>query len=223
MKARIGLSRTRASYIGPGLQLAPHKNSVATLALALRESFELILEGESRFLRVALIQPDTHHQLRARGPMLFFYADALIDNWEIPARLPPELLQDPPLCPDILAQKLGLATKEPRSPLFQSCVRLLGNSPERFPKVESLAEAAGLSVSRFQAVFREELGLSFRRYRVWSRLRVTARHLAQGYNLTESAHRAGFSSSAHFSHTFKEMFGLAPSSLLRLGVEFRIS
>jgi AraC-like DNA-binding protein len=35
-----------------------------------------------------------------------------------------------------------------------------------------------------------------------------------GASLTTAAHQAGFSSSAHFSAVFREMFGLAPGTLL---------
>jgi AraC-like DNA-binding protein len=45
--------------------------------------------------------------------------------------------------------------------------------------------------------------------------------LASGANLTEAAHGAGFSSSAHFSHQFLRMFGLAPSALMALKPEIR--
>jgi AraC-like DNA-binding protein len=45
--------------------------------------------------------------------------------------------------------------------------------------------------------------------------------LASGANMTEAAYDAGFSSSAHFSHQFRRMFGLAPSALMTLKPEIR--
>jgi AraC-like DNA-binding protein len=46
------------------------------------------------------------------------------------------------------------------------------------------------------------------------------RSMAAGQSLTDAALIAGFSSSAHFSAAFKEMFGMAPSRLtqMRLGI-----
>ena len=49
------------------------------------------------------------------------------------------------------------------------------------------------------------------------------RGVAQGGNLTESAHLAGFSSSAHLSFAFKQMFGLAASDILAMGVAIDVS
>jgi AraC-like DNA-binding protein len=43
------------------------------------------------------------------------------------------------------------------------------------------------------------------------------RVLTTGANLTEAAHSAGFSSSAHLSTSFRRMFGVSPSEILALG------
>lgn len=37
--------------------------------------------------------------------------------------------------------------------------------------------------------------------------------MGSGSSLTEAAHAAGFADSAHFSRTFRRMFGVAPASL----------
>jgi hypothetical protein len=86
-RPRISISGPRAAYVGPALDLAPHRNSVATIALALETPFELtILDGPAAAppakLKAAIIPPDTRHHLRATGPMCFVYLDALSDDHE---------------------------------------------------------------------------------------------------------------------------------------------
>ncbi len=71
--------------------------------------------------------------------------------------------------------------------------------------------AAGLSASRFQHLFTREVGVPFRRYRVWHRLRAAIREAAQGSNLTTAAHAAGFADQAHFTREFRRTFGAPPS------------
>lgn len=78
-----------------------------------------------------------------------------------------------------------------------------------------LAALAGLSPSRFSHWFVEQTGLPLRSYRKWLRLELALHRLAHGGNLTDAAHAAGFSDSAHLSRTFRTMFGLNPAALLR--------
>lgn len=80
----------------------------------------------------------------------------------------------------------------------------------------SLAEAAELihlSPSRFRHLFVEETGLPLRTYQLWVRLRLAVERMSEGASLTEAAHDAGFSDSAHFSRTFRRMFGMPATTL----------
>lgn len=84
----------------------------------------------------------------------------------------------------------------------------------------SLAEAARLahlSPSRLTHHFSQELGIPFRRYALWVRLRTAVDAVSEGADgLAGAAAAAGFSDAAHLSRVFKRNFGLPPSSLLRM-------
>lgn len=80
---------------------------------------------------------------------------------------------------------------------------------------EQVAQAAHLSASRFNHLFREEMGVSFRSYRVWSQVRAAMAGLATQPRLTDAALHGAFSDSAHFSRTFRQTFGMTPSSVLK--------
>jgi AraC-like DNA-binding protein len=79
---------------------------------------------------------------------------------------------------------------------------------------DDLASLVNLSVPRLVQIFKKQTGVPMRRYRLWHRLFVTAIKIGSGGNLTEAAINAGFTDSAHFSHTFKAMFGVAPTTIL---------
>ena len=81
--------------------------------------------------------------------------------------------------------------------------------------VGEIAANAALSESRFSHLFTEQVGVSVRRYQLWIRLRDAIHMLANGTSLTDTAHEAGFSDSAHFTRTFRQMLGIAPSALLK--------
>jgi transcriptional regulator GlxA family with amidase domain len=76
-----------------------------------------------------------------------------------------------------------------------------------------LAAAACLSPDRFRHLFLEQTGIRFRPYVLWLRIEVALAAYAAHRTLTDAAHAGGFADSAHFSRTFKSMFGIAPSSI----------
>ncbi|MDP2745420.1 MAG: helix-turn-helix domain-containing protein [Pseudomonas sp.] len=71
-----------------------------------------------------------------------------------------------------------------------------------------------MSPTRFSHWFVEQTGLPLRSYRKWSRLVVALRFVSIGHNLTAAAYAAGFADAAHFSRSFRALFGLDPSSAL---------
>lgn len=71
----------------------------------------------------------------------------------------------------------------------------------------------GLSASRLRHLFVEQTGLPFKTYLLWLRLTRAVECIAAGASLTSAAHEAGFSDSAHFSRTFRRMFGVPPAAL----------
>jgi AraC-like DNA-binding protein len=80
-----------------------------------------------------------------------------------------------------------------------------------WPSVTAAARNARLSTSRFQHVFKAEVGVSYRRYLCWLRMRTAVRDIVEGSNLTMAAHGAGYCDQAHFAHEFRRIFG-APAS-----------
>ena len=82
--------------------------------------------------------------------------------------------------------------------------------PEPVALVE-VANSVGLSPSRLSRLFNEQVGQSFPAYIRWRRLRLAIEALQQGASLTDAAHTAGFTDSAHANRVCHEMFGLSPS------------
>jgi AraC-like DNA-binding protein len=231
--ARISMRSARAAYFGPGLDLAPHRNAVAVVALAVDEPFELAFLGENRSAphyeahRGALIGPGRLHHLKAPGPMAFVYLDALSDDHAAVQKVDlsaacKELSRDPleTWSIDRACAALSLPQRTPPDPRVAAILRAIDAQPDAFGNFEDITTSAGLSPSRCRALIREAAGIGFRRYRIWRRMACVARCLAEGRTLTEAAHAAGFASSAHLSTAFSAMFGLAPSTLLKAGVVF---
>lgn len=76
-----------------------------------------------------------------------------------------------------------------------------------------IAAAVHLSPERFRHLFLAETGIRFRPYVLWLRMEVAIASYAAGNNLTEASHAGGFADSAHFSRTFKRMFGVLAAGI----------
>ena len=81
--------------------------------------------------------------------------------------------------------------------------------------LESAAAAAFLSPSRFAHLFKQQLGLPFRRYLLWRKLTRAMLLIGREGTATAAAHAADFADAAHLTRTFSEMFGIPPSVMLR--------
>jgi AraC-like DNA-binding protein len=96
-----------------------------------------------------------------------------------------------------------------------ACLKLLRGFPAQRLGREAAAQQALLSPSRFNHLFRQEMGVSFRSYRTWSQLRLAMLGLDARADLTQAALDGGFSDSAHFSRAFRGAFAMTPSSVLK--------
>lgn len=232
---RICMAPARALYIGPGLRLAPHLNAAQTLAVALEAPFELRTCTPSsgwsdwRSTRSALILSETLHHLKSHGPMAFLYLDPLTDR-----HLPPSQAQldagrarvveaGPALGIGEAFAAFGLQPRLPTDERIARVVLEVERRPQAFGRLQEAAAMACLSPSRFRARFDAQVGLPFRRYRMWRRMALVMRTVARGGSLTDAALAAGFSSSAHLSSAFKRMFGLSASDVIGLGVTIDVS
>jgi len=231
----------RALYLGPALNLSPHRNAVAVLALGLDGPFHLACDAEQLELgygahRSALIAPGALHHLIADAPMAFLYLDARShDLQNMRARCAGaglgadfDMKGDVALAAHLNALARGAASwsdvradldvlLRPERPTVDRRVRealaRMHAAPAERPSLSELAAAAGLSTSRFIHLFKAATGVPLRRYKMWLAVGAAMRELSGGANLTEAALEAGFSSSAHFSTAFREMFGMEPSRL----------
>jgi AraC-like DNA-binding protein len=119
---------------------------------------------------------------------------------------------------EALADLLGFARPRARKVIDPRIARAVtslasfGLGPLR--SVEALAAEVGLSGSRFQHLFTREVGVPFRRYRAWQRMRGAIAEIVRGSSFGRAAHLAGFADQAHFGHDFRRTFGAAASRSL---------
>ena len=133
---------------------------------------------------------------------------------------------DPEVVLEHLAALLGSndvsLSNTPIDPRVRETIEALRNRGGRHPGLRALAEAVQLSPSYLARKFQSETGIPIRRFALWERVKSAVRFATEGYDLTRSAHEAGFSDSAHFSRSFRAMFGVAPSFVFDPRIELTV-
>ena len=81
--------------------------------------------------------------------------------------------------------------------------------------VEASAAIVHLSPSRFAHLFKQQVGLPFRRYMLWRKLTRATLAIARERTITAAAHAADFADAAHVTRTFQQMFGIPPSAMMQ--------
>jgi AraC family transcriptional regulator len=107
----------------------------------------------------------------------------------------------------------GAAEPPPVDARIETALAWAADHLDQRLSVSEVAAHVGLSVDRMSHLFVEQTGLPFRTYLLWLRLTRAVDSYAAGSSLTEAAHEAGFADSAHFSRTFRRMFGVAAAEL----------
>lgn len=78
---------------------------------------------------------------------------------------------------------------------------------------EDCAQMVHLSFSRFLHLFKAEVGVPFRSFRMWKRARGLLGYVNRNENLAHVAQDTGYPDSTHFSHSIRKIYGLRPSDI----------
>ncbi len=241
--AALCVDESKTLYLGGLDAVAWHQHGAPVFVAGIDGKFDLRLpNGEWLSCRAAVIPAGVRHALDVKGrPLAVFYPEPHIGNlshlirlgfgWNVREKIlfsdKAEIAafrnlydrrDDFDFTTDGVADLLGFAASDQHGPVDPRILRViqqLDAHPSDLTSVVKLAAAEGLSVSRFQHLFSEEIGVPFRRFRIWNRLRAALRGALNGQSLTQAAHNAGFSDLAHFARLHQETFGVTASSTLR--------
>lgn len=218
-----------------------HAHHAIQIVIGLGASFQLGTTTAAMTAPVVAVAADTDHDFEAEGPLALLFVEPesragraisaqLFATGNLTAVSAPGL--------DALIGRISAAhgsglDHDGLAELGQAIVRCLaGDGPADRPdhrvrkmiaraasqidsavSLADVVDEGGLSAGRLRHLFVEQTGLPFKTYVLWLRLMRSVKLAAAGASLTEAAHEAGFSDSAHFSRTFRRMFGVAPAAL----------
>lgn len=107
-------------------------------------------------------------------------------------------------------QEIEKKTMDPRIARITEKIK---QNPAYNYTAEECADEAELSFSRFLHLFRDEVGVTFRKFRAWKRARNLLYHVNRTSTLTDIALEIGYPDSTHFSHSIRQIYGLRPTEI----------
>jgi AraC family transcriptional regulator len=227
-----------------GGEVPSHAHHAIQIFIAIEGKAAIRAGGEAwREARALVVRPDVEHSFNAQGAigaLLLIDPESSEGAW-----LQTSLTTDITLVPDSRAEACASALsaflERPLESmevgdLIRHCVRALsaGVPPTRRLEarigsvlsairgsedlrlsLEAAAKKVHLSPGRFAHLFKEEVGLPFKRYMLWRK--VTRAMLAMGRErtLAAAAQSGDFADAAHLTRTFHQMFGIPPSVMMR--------
>lgn len=79
---------------------------------------------------------------------------------------------------------------------------------------QSAARHCEVSPSRFLHLFKAEVGVNFRHFRIWKRARQMLTHANSTSSLTHIAQDLGYADSSYFSNSIRQVYGLRPKDIM---------
>ncbi|HET7793569.1 MAG TPA: AraC family transcriptional regulator [Rhizobacter sp.] len=237
-RPQVFLYESGFMFCCPGMVTGPTERFSGMLLLATSEQeFELEIGGRTQRQGAVVVKPFVTRSLNAHqvpfvslgvGPSHPAYRVFALLREPGHVSLPRALFFDQLDALDkLLAGRLNL---EQSRHLFEECVGVvaallpapktldariasvmqwLREDPDQ--SLETLADKACLSYYRLSHLFSQEMGVSLRHYQSSYKVIAACRFLCQGMSLTDTAHAAGFSDSAHLSRMWVKAFGVPPS------------
>ena len=109
----------------------------------------------------------------------------------------------------------GLAPTRRFDSRVNTVLNAIRESDDLRMSLDTAADMACLSPTRFAHLFRDQVGLPFSRYMLWRKLTRAMVAIASERTIAAAAHAADFADAAHLTRTFYQMVGMAPSALMR--------
>lgn len=236
-RGRLFLSAGVILFIGPGGAADRHAHHAVQLVWASGGDL-LVTRDEPLRRRATLVPSNTPHAFDATGRQIALLlvdpngtrgaaldrraradAGAEIAPLLAAVRFPSDdltLAEAEQWCDETLAALGAARSPSPLSSVSRRAIAYVESAIDGMPRLAEAARRVNMSPTRLTHVFSSEVGVPFRRFVLWTRIKRAVDESRRGADLTAAAVAAGFSDSAHLSRTFRAMFGLPPSLVIPL-------
>lgn len=237
MKFTLNIFKDFICFLGANIETDFHQHFETTLVLSQKQKFSIITPDSNYSSTFCILPPNYYHILDASK------VDDLIIIYIEPESKYAYLLNPSTNCASTIKLEKNYSieqtflnkdnefdiskvvrfldvhsSKKIASPIdtrISTIFQYAKNHHQKNLNSKVLAKQVHLSESRFRHLFKKEVGISISKYLQWLRLREVGALIINGKDLSRASGYADFYDAPHFSRTFKEMFGIPPSKVLK--------
>ncbi len=240
-KIKIGFSDIGGIYIGTDIQTGRHLHQAVTIAVSLSDPFLLQCEQTEFSCTGVLIQPNTFRKftLPGRGYVAFIHIEPFssqglsLTDKESPCKIL-NPLQIKSITRLVQNWFHGYENNETHTEeIINKIIRETGTHSPTYtidpriahsivsirhtsnPTLKEISQAIHLSSSRFSHLFKQQTGISFREFVLYTKLVKSLKAIYLHQSLTDSSYSGGFADQAHFTRTYFKAFGILPSKSVK--------
>ena len=240
--SKIGFSDLGGIFVTKNIKSDFHKHHLMAIILSYGEPIEITLKnGLPELYEAVFIQKDTNYKLEAgdKDHVIFIhldpysdygiqlsqqvhpmqrleldsFKDVLYDCWVWFRESENTIQRTEQLLNAIVSTVVsGTPNTREMDSRVVKCIQHIKQSELEKIYIDQMAELVYLSSSRLAHLFKEETGLTVRQFVLHRKLVKSLQAMYEQHNFTESSFLGGFSDQPHFTKTFKNAFGIKPST-----------
>lgn len=239
---KLGYSTHGGIFIGKNIQSDYHKHHLISIIISFEDSFRIKIKSkDENIYKAVIVQNDINYRLESNmnnyiafihiDPFSVYGLQLLQKNRPIQSIVSDEkedLIHELRIwytnsdnseenTKALLDKIISIISKnkEYRQELddrIKISLNLINQSTEEKLSIKHASASVNLSPSHYARLFKKETGITFRKYVLHCKLVKSLYAMYKKQNLTEASHFGGFSDQPHFTRTFKNAFGIKPSS-----------
>lgn len=215
-------------YITNDLQVDTHSHPAVEFIKAEKGTFSIETDfGKQSNLTFAIIDANLNHKMTSEQNEIEFLLiecnnlklkeylltrDIELKNGVFTAT---DLIHTTDIIDDILDHLANENLKLTNDKRIYNCIEIIETEKLQYKElITTLSSKIFLSESRLSHLFKENVGISIKKYLVWCKLKYALKFLlTEGTNLKEASFEAGFFDQAHLSKSFKNILGTNPAEV----------
>tara|TARA_R110002124_G_scaffold251205_4_gene416417 strand:+ start:930 stop:1685 length:756 start_codon:yes stop_codon:yes gene_type:complete len=121
----------------------------------------------------------------------------------------------------IIEHLINFEKPQPKDERIVKAISFIANNKTQF-KVKDVANHICLSESRLRFLFKKQVGQPIQSFMLWIKVINSLNLVLKGGQITNTAYDVGFWDASHMNRSYKELLGVAPSTIKKYEKELKI-